>query len=94
MGECHFGGEPGKTGASHGAGAGKTEILIDDDDPFGGPAERAGLAGECVLPVGRFAIVLDLGGARLAQIDDGLARQMARRDLGALIHGSLRSRLP
>ena len=60
MGERHFGGEPGKTGASHGAGAGKTEILIDNDDPVGGPAERAGLAGERVLLVGRFAIVLDL----------------------------------
>jgi hypothetical protein len=31
--------------------------------------------------------VLDLSGARLTQIDDGMARQMARRDFGALIHG-------
>src|SRR5258708_39752510 len=94
MRERHLGGEPGEPGASHGARAGKAEILIDDDDPFGGPAEVAGLAGERVLPVGRFAIVLDLGGTRLAQVDDGLAGKMARRDLGALIHGSPRSLLP
>src|SRR5258708_31451284 len=94
MRERHLGGEPGEPGASHGARAGKAEILIDDDDPFGGPAEVAGLAGERVLPVGRFAIVLDLGGTRLAQVDDGLAGKMARRDLGALIHGSPPSPLP
>jgi hypothetical protein len=34
--------------------------------------------------------VLDLSGARLTQIDDGMAREMARRDFGALIHGSPR----
>jgi len=50
----------------------------------------ASLAGERPLPLSRFAIVLDLSGARLTQIDDGIAREMARRDFGALIDGSLR----
>jgi hypothetical protein len=90
MGERHLGDKPGEAGAGRGAGAGKTKILIDDGDPLIRPAERAGRAGERVLPLGRFAIVLDLGGARLARIDDGLPREMAGRDLGALTHGSPR----
>src|SRR5262249_6608374 len=63
-------------------------------DPFGGPAELASLTGERVLPLSRFAIVLDLSGTRLTQIDDGMAREMARRDFGALIHGSPRQLPP
>ena len=86
--QCHFGDQSGEAGAGCDAGAGKTEILIDHDDPFGGPTKLAGLVGECVLPVGRFPVVLDLSGARLTQIDNRLARKMARRDLGALTHRS------
>ena len=89
-GEGDLGSEPSKAGAGHGSATGQAQIFIDDDDPFGGPAELAGLAGERVLPLGRFAIVLDLSGARLTQIDDGVAREMARGDLGALSHGSPR----
>src|SRR5262249_53495174 len=80
--------EPCKAGAGRGSAARQTQIFINDDDPFGGPAELAGLAGERVLPLSRFAIVLDLRGARLTQIDDGMAREMARCDFGALIHRS------
>jgi hypothetical protein len=87
-GERHLGGKPGEAGAGHGAGAGKAKILIDDDDPLLGPAERADLAGQRVLPLGRFAIVLDLGGTRLAQIDDGLAREMACRILARSLMAS------
>src|SRR5690242_16687049 len=79
-----------KAGAGRGSAARQAQVFINDDDPFGGPAELAGLAGERVLPLSRFAIVLDLSGARLTQIDDGMAREMARRDFGALIHGSPR----
>src|SRR5947209_664842 len=89
-GERHLGSEPGKAGAGRGSAARQAQVFINDDDPFGGPAELAGLAGERVLPLSRFAIVLDLSGARLTQIDDGMARKMARRDFGALIHGSPR----
>src|SRR5262249_34804707 len=86
--------EPCKAGAGRGSAAGQTQVFINDDDPFGGPAELPGLAGERVLPLSRFAIVLDLSSARLTQIDDGMAREMARRDFGALIHGSPRSLPP
>lgn len=40
-----------------------------------------------MLVFGRFAIVLSLRGARLAQIGNRLTRQMRCRDLGTLIHG-------
>src|SRR5262249_50504823 len=86
-------GQPSKAGASHGSATGQAQIFINDDDPFGGPAELTSLAGERVLPFSRFAIVLDLSGAGLTQIDDSMAREMARRDFAALIHGSPR-RLP
>ena len=81
-----FGGEPGETRSRDKAGAGEPEILIDDDDAIGGPAEFPGLGGERILSIGRLAIVLDLGGAGLAQVDDRLTRKMADGDLGALIH--------
>src|SRR5215472_6272779 len=68
-----------RAGAGRGSAARQAQVFINDDDPFGGPAELASLAGEGVLPLGRFAIVLDLRGARLTQIDDGIAREMARR---------------
>src|ERR1700757_2677394 len=92
--ERHLGSERGKAGAGRGPAARQAQVFINDDDPFGGPAELPGLAGERVLPLGRFAIVLDLSGARLTQIDDGMAREMARGDLGALSHGSLRQLPP
>src|SRR5271166_6862625 len=68
------------------AGAGEPEVLIDDDDAIGGPAEFTGLGGKRILSIGRLAIVLDLGGAGLAQVDDRLTRKMVVGDLGALIH--------
>ena len=68
------------------AGTREPEILIDDDDAIVGPAKFTGFGGKRILPIGRLAIVLDLGGARLAQVHDSLAGQMAGRDLGALIH--------
>jgi hypothetical protein len=52
------------------------------------PISRALLAR--VLPLSRFAIVLDLSGAGLTQIDDSMARETARRDFAALINGSPR----
>ena len=85
-GECDLGGEARKAGARDRAGARETDILVDDDDAFIRPAELASFGGECILSLRQFAIVLDLRRARLTQIDDSLARVMARRDLRALIH--------
>ena len=86
MGECDLSGEAGEARSRNKTGTGKPEVLIYDDDAIIGPAKFMGFGGKCILPIGRLAIVLDLGGARLAQVDDSLAGQMAGRDLGALIH--------
>ena len=86
MGERDCGGEAGETRSRNETGTGEPEILVDDDDAIVGPAKFTGFGGKRILPIGRFAIVLDLSGARLTQVDDGLAREMAGRDLGALIH--------
>src|SRR5271155_1380190 len=86
VGEGDFGGQPGETRSRDKAGAGESEVLIDDHDAIGGPAEFTGFGGKRILSIGRLAIVLDLGGAGLAQVDDRLTREMAGRDLGALIH--------
>src|SRR5215831_6161829 len=92
--ERHFGGEVGKARSRHRARTGEAEIFVNDNDPILRPAELTGLARERILPFGRFAIVLDLSGAGLTQIDDSLARQVARGDLAALIHRASPSLLP
>jgi hypothetical protein len=56
------------------------------DNALGGPAEFGRFRRERILPFGRFTIVLDLGAAGLAQIDERLAGEMTGRDLGAFIH--------
>src|SRR5262245_40743130 len=84
--ESHFGGEAGKAGPCDRAGTGKPEILVNDNDSILRPAKFTSLDRKRILPLGRLAIVLDLGGTGLAQIDDRLAREMACSDLGSLIH--------
>jgi hypothetical protein len=46
MGERDFGSEPGETRSRDKAGAGEPEVLIDDDDAIGGPAEFTGFVRE------------------------------------------------
>ena len=92
MGERDLGGQARKARPRDDAGAGQSQILVDDDDLVFGPAKLVGLGRERILAIGGLAIVLDLGGARLAQIDDGLAGEMAGGDFGAIIHRSPPSR--
>src|SRR5882672_1451613 len=66
------------------AGTREPEILIDDSDVLGVPAEIDRLCGKRILPLGRFTIVLHLCGAGLAQIDDRLTGEMTGGDLDAL----------
>ena len=49
MGERDFGGEAGEARSRDKAGAGETEVLIDDDDAIGWPAEFAGFGGKRIL---------------------------------------------
>ena len=89
VGERDFGGQPGEPRSRDKAGAGEPEILIDDDDAIGGPAELPGLGRERILSIGRLAIVLDLCGGGLAQVDDRLTRKMVGRDLGVSISAEI-----
>ena len=77
MSESDLGGQPREAGSRHCAGPGQTEVLVDDDNPIGGPSKLAGLMHQGVLSIGRLAVVLDLGRAGLAQIDDGHAGKVA-----------------
>ena len=66
--------EPGVGGA-----AALPEVLVDDEDPIGGPAEGAGVISQGILAGERLAILNDLLGARLADIDDGQLGPMGYR---------------
>ena len=46
MGERDFGGQSGEPRSRDKAGAGQPEVLVDDDDAIGGPAEFTGLSAE------------------------------------------------
>ena len=45
VGERDFGGQSGEPRSRDKAGAGEPEVLVDDDDAIGGPAEFPGLGG-------------------------------------------------
>src|SRR5580693_8161583 len=64
----------------------QTEVLVDDDNPIGRPPKLTGLMRQGVLSIGRLAVVLNLGGAGLAQIDDGHAGKMTGGDLLDVTH--------
>src|SRR5262249_40407470 len=66
--------------------AGDAEVLVDDAHLIGSPAERDRAVYQTVSALGRFPVVFDLRGARLAHVDEGAACEMARRKLGRFIH--------
>lgn len=57
------------------------EILIDDEDAFGGPAEGEGSLAQGVLTGGALSIGEDLLERALAHIETGESLQMTRGDL-------------
>jgi hypothetical protein len=56
-------------------------ILVDDQDPLGRPAQADGVVGQRVLAVGRLAVVADLLGAGLTDVDDGQPVQVPALNL-------------
>ena len=60
------------------AGAGETQILIDDVDALARPAEIDGTIDEAILELGALLMVLDLGNGRLAHVDEGALGTMER----------------
>jgi hypothetical protein len=88
MGQGNFTGQARKPGSFVGAGAGQSEILIDNDYLLFGPAELTGLVGQRVLSGGGFAIVFDLAGCGLADVNIGGAVDVRRSDFGGISHWS------
>ena len=72
--------------AAGGAG-GFTLVLIEQEDPLGGPPQFLGTFAEGALPQRAFGVVADLFAAALADVDDGKALEMAGLD--EFVHGVL-----
>ena len=75
-----------ETGALIGGGSGETEIVIDNDDLILLPAELAGSVGQRILARRGFAVVFDLGWARLPDVYVGRARRVGWFDSGEVSH--------
>ena len=68
-----FAGEASEPGALVGGGTGQPQIFIDDDHLLFGPTELRGPIRQGVLAGGRFAVMLDLAGRGLADVNVGRA---------------------
>src|SRR5205807_9926112 len=65
-----------------GAGAAVALVFVDDGDNVAGPAQPDGPLRQGILPLGGLAVVEDLLGRGLADIDDGAAVEVMGLDLG------------
>lgn len=88
MGQGDFASQARKPGSFVGAGAGQPEIFVDNDHLLFGPAELTGLVGQRVLSSSGFAVVFDLAGCGLADVNIGGALDVRRFDFGGINHGS------
>ena len=86
MGQCDFAGEACKSGARVRAGTGKSEIFVDDHHLSLGPTQLAGALSQGVWAGGGLAIMLDLTGCGLANVDVGGALLMRQFDFGRISH--------
>src|SRR5579862_1796827 len=59
-----------KAGSLLDGSAASTLILVNHQDPFLGPTERASIIGQGILTLARFLVVKDLLSAGLANVDD------------------------
>src|SRR5208282_361653 len=85
--ERHIRGHAREAGPLAEAGTGDAEIFIDDLGLFAGPSQVDRALGQVVLPRSRLPIVLDLGAAGLAHVDNRAPAQMVGGDLGVVTHG-------
>ena len=84
--EGDIGGELGEAGALGDAVGRDAEILVEDRDLVSRPAEVDGALDQGVLPLGRLAVVDDLRGTRLPNVDHGGALRVRRFDLRGVTH--------
>ena len=70
MPQRHFTDHARETGALVHAGAGESEVVINNDDLIFRPAELTGFFSQCVLARRRLAVMFHLGRGGLAHIDE------------------------
>src|ERR1700751_2042792 len=86
MTQSDFCGHACESGTLHRSRTGETQILVDDDDLFLGPAQGAGFLDQSVLASGGLAVVLDLRRTRLANINESRALGMIGVHFAEIIH--------
>src|SRR5205807_858605 len=79
--------QPLKADALAGIGRGLAQILVDDGDLLGVPAERQRLLAEAVLALGTLAVLFQLKDGGLADVEIGFALEVVRQDLAGIAHG-------
>ena len=89
--ECDFCGqacEPRTFGESR---ARHSQVFVNEDHLFFRPTQLAGFLDQRILPSGGFAVVLDLCGAGLTNVDEGRALGMTGFYFARIIHRSFLS---
>jgi hypothetical protein len=76
--EPHCGDEPLKAIAGNGRRAGLALVLIDDANPFPGPAEVQGPGHQVILPCGAAGVGTHLEQGGLTDVDEGLSVEVIR----------------
>jgi len=64
------------------AGAGETQVVVDDFDQWLWPAQTMSLLNQLILPPGALLVVLHLLGCGLADVNERLPAQMLGLDFG------------
>src|SRR6516165_11792097 len=91
MAEGHFCDHACEAGTLSESGAGHAQVFVDDDHLFFGPTQLAGFLDQSILASCGFAVVLDLRGTRLANVDESGALDMSRFYFARVIHDSFPS---
>src|SRR5215471_16845454 len=83
----NFGGQVREAGALDPSRTRPAQIFIDDDHLFSGPAQLADFFHQIILASGGLAVVFDLCGAGLTDVDIGGALDMVGFYFARIIHG-------
>src|SRR5687767_3474695 len=80
MAQGHFSDQALKSATSLGGPPALSQVFIDGQHAIPRPAERHGLLGKVVLPLGGLAVLQHLLGRGLSHIDDGYFRKVRWSD--------------
>jgi hypothetical protein len=84
--QCHCAGETSEPRALVGAGAGQSQIFVDDHHLLLGPAELASPIGQGILAGRGFAVVFDLARRGLANVNVSGTLGVGGFDFGRISH--------